>query len=169
MAGHQYENHRSGTFTPNTVLVYRISDFSAPAPQIAVLLNHFRQSQVRVFEVSTKQELTQPKGWIDDQLGQGRPGTLGTIQRRLTDLKARASRRRSGKKAGRKPYGTSPGERAILLQIWRLRRKPRNDQRKSYREIAEILNEHGLRTRYGRPWEAKTIQGIVKRTRPRLA
>jgi len=169
MAGRPNRNRRSGTFTPNTVLVYRLSDFSAPAPEIAVLLNHFRQSQVRVFEVSTKQELNQPGGWVDNQLGQGRPGTLDTIQRRLADLKVRASRRRSGKKAGRKPYGTLPGERETLTRIWLLRRKPRNGPRRSYRQVAEILNDCGLRTRYGRYWEAKTIQGIVRRTRPRLA
>lgn len=71
MAGHRYESLRSGSFTrhrrsrsfaPNIVLVHSLSDFSAPALEVAVLLNHFRHSQVRVFEVSTKREITQPGG-----------------------------------------------------------------------------------------------------------
>jgi hypothetical protein len=153
---------------PEIVLVQSRAHFSADDAEVAVLLLHFRQSGVKVFEVATEQELTAAKGWLDTILRNTPGRLLAACQQRMTALKSRATKRRNRKQSGRRPYGSSPDERKVLKRIWRLRRRRRNDRPTSYPEIARMLNRDRLLSRSGRPWQPRTIQAIIRRTRPEL-
>ena len=74
-------------------------------------------------------------------------------------------RKAQGKCEGRKAFGERPGEQAIVDRMLVLRRKPRGGERRSYREIAEILNTESVPTRSGCPWSASTVGGIIARER----
>ena len=157
---------RRGLIRPEIVLVHQRANFSATDAELAALLLHFQRTGIKVIEVASGEELTARNGWLDITL-RATPGpVLRTIQPRMTALKARATKRRTGKQSGRPPYGTLPGESDVLKRIWRLRRKPPGGRQRPYREIAKTLNEEGCLSRSGRPWQARTIQGIVRRTRP---
>ena len=80
-----------------------------------------------------------------------------------------ATRLRNKSRLGRKPFGSTAAEQEILQKIWALRRKSRGRrERISYHRIADILNEDGIKPRQGKKWYPKTIQDIVKRTKPHL-
>ncbi len=155
-------------FYCDNVMVDRRSRFCADELDLAVLFEYFRLCRKEIIEVSTGQNLVEDRELVDRVLGQATRENIVGVKRRLTLAKARATRRRNGTKPGRRPFGTLPDEEEVLREIWRLRRKPRGQPRRSYREIADILNSRGMLTRSEGPWQAKTIQGIVKRTRPWL-
>lgn len=94
-------------------------------------------------------------------------GAVAEFDRRVTVLKLRAARervrRRAGRCEGRKPYGSRPGEAAVVERIKELHRKPHGHPRRSLAEIARILNDEGLPTRTGKPWSKATLHGIIGR------
>jgi len=94
-------------------------------------------------------------------------GAMAEFDRRVTVLKLRAARerirRRAGRCEGRKPYGTRPGEAAAIERIRALYRKPHGHERRSLREIADILNAEGVPTRTGKPWAKGTLHQIIGR------
>jgi DNA invertase Pin-like site-specific DNA recombinase len=94
-------------------------------------------------------------------------GAVAEFDRRVTVLKLRAARdrirRRGGRCEGRKPYGSRPGEAAVLARIRELHRKPHNGPRRSLQAIADILNVESVPTRTGKPWSKQTLHGIIGR------
>ena len=77
-------------------------------------------------------------------------------------LKLRGARQRmkdeTGRCEGRKPYGSKPGESAVLSQMRAMR-----DAGKKYGEIAAELNHAGLVARYGGGWTKQTVAKILLR------
>jgi DNA invertase Pin-like site-specific DNA recombinase len=95
-------------------------------------------------------------------------GAVAEFDRRVTVLKLRAARerirRRVGRCEGRKPYGSQPGEAAVVARIRELRRKPHGRDRMSYQQIADILNAEGRPTRQpGKQWTKQVVYQIVAR------
>jgi len=94
-------------------------------------------------------------------------GAVAEFDRRVTVLKLRAARerirRRTGRCEGRKPYGSRPGEAAIIDRIRELHRKPHGEPRRSLQSIADILNAENVPTRTGTPWSKQTLHGIIGR------
>lgn len=94
-------------------------------------------------------------------------GAVAEFDRRVTVLKLRAARerirRRAGRCEGRKPYGSRPGEPAVIDRIRELHRKPHGEKRRSLQEIADILNAEGVATRTGKPWSKGTLHAIIRR------
>lgn len=94
-------------------------------------------------------------------------GAVAEFDRRVTVLKLRAARerkrRRVGRCEGRKPYGSRPGEAAVLDLIRDLHRKPHGHPRRSLQAIADELNTRGIPTRTGKPWSKQTLHGIIGR------
>ena len=94
-------------------------------------------------------------------------GAVAEFDRRVTVLKLRAARerirRRSGRCEGRKPYGSRPGEAAVIARIRDLYRKPHGHERRSLQEIADTLNAEGVTTRTGKPWAKGTLHQIIGR------
>ncbi|NBO36183.1 recombinase family protein [bacterium] len=94
-------------------------------------------------------------------------GAVSQWQKQMDVLKLRAARSRirlaKGRCEGRKPYGSRPGEAAVIDRIRDLYRKPHNGPRRSLQTIADTLNAEGVPTRTGKPWAKQTIAGIVAR------
>lgn len=151
-----------------TVLVESQNRFHAPDLDLALMLLHFSRQGVRLFEVSSGRELTAQVAALEGTIGQAAPCEVWTAEKQLRTAKWRDTKKRNRTKCGPKPFGEWPEEAAVLEEICRLRLKPRNHPRRSYREIAAILNKLGMRTRSGMPWQPKTIQGIIWRSRPWL-
>lgn len=63
-----------------------------------------------------------------------------------------ARRDATGRCEGQKPFGYYQGEEVVLGRIKQLIRKPRNDERRNYGDIAAVLNGEQLETRTGKPW-----------------
>lgn len=73
--------------------------------------------------------------------------------------KARTRMRNAGERCeGRKPYGTRPGEKDILTRIIQLRLAGQRSD-----EIAILLNQSGVPTRYGKRWHGGTVSKILSR------
>lgn len=95
-------------------------------------------------------------------------GAVAEFDRRVTVLKLRAARNRKSQRLGRrvegkKPYGSTAAEAAVVARIRELHRKPHNHPRRSLGEIARILNDEGVPTRTGRKWSRSTLHQIVGR------
>jgi DNA invertase Pin-like site-specific DNA recombinase len=88
-------------------------------------------------------------------------GALSQWEKSQTVLKLRKARqavkRKTGRCEGRKPYGVTPEEQAILkvLQIFV---RPEH----TIQEVADIWNQEGLRTRFGTEWNRKSAFRIMK-------
>ena len=54
----------------------------------------------------------------------------------------------------------------MTAHIAKLRRKPKDGERLSFKAIAERLNAEGIPTRTGRQWAPEMVRGIVQRGRP---
>ena len=78
--------------------------------------------------------------------------------------KARETKKaKTGRCEGRKPFGYYPDEAKIIKRIKQLYRKPRDEKRLGFYQIATILNKEGLPTRSGVPWHGTHISAILKR------
>jgi DNA invertase Pin-like site-specific DNA recombinase len=138
------------------------------------ILGQFRKHAVKVFDAEGI-ELTAP----DDsdptrRLIRQVLASVAEFDRRVTVLKLRAARervrRRDGHCEGRKGFGATPAEEAVLKRILALRRhgSPMRNGRMSFQKIAAMLNAEGVPSRTGKPWAPATVYGIVERLRPEL-
>jgi DNA invertase Pin-like site-specific DNA recombinase len=105
-------------------------------------------------------------------------GAVAEFDRRVTVLKLRAARDRKSRKCGpgrriegRKPYGTRPGEAAVIARIRELHRKPHGSEtRRSLGDIVKILNAENRPTRSGKPWTKESVRLVIARgTKPQPA
>jgi len=96
---------------------------------------------------------------------------VAEFEKSVLVAKLRAARDRQRQKFGRcegvRPFGTAPGEAAILERMRELRRKPRKGERLSFERIAARLNAEGLPTRKGGPWAKRTVASILAREQVR--
>jgi len=94
-------------------------------------------------------------------------GAVAEFDRRVTVLKLRAARERirsrSGRCEGRKPFGTRPGEAAVVARIRELHRKPHGHDRRSLGDIVKVLNAEGHPTRSGKPWTKESVRLVIQR------
>ena len=88
-------------------------------------------------------------------------GVFAQLERKLIVQKLRkardAKRRATGRCEGRLPYGSRPGEQAVLDRIRALRRA-----RLSWRRVAERLNAEGLRPRHAATWSGALAFGVAR-------
>ena len=104
-------------------------------------------------------------------------GAVAEFDRRVTVLKLKAARDRKSKKQpggrrveGRKPYGSRPGEAAVVARIRELHRKPHGEERRSLGDIVKILNDEGRPTRSGKQWTKESVRLVIARgTKPQPA
>jgi len=99
-------------------------------------------------------------------------GIFAELEKGLLSKKLRKARekiRGQGNKCeGRKSYAELAPE--LVKEIRKLRRKPRGKgRRKTYAEIAAILNERGQRTLTGKAFSNKTIFNILKKASGNVA
>lgn len=149
------------------VLVENASRLARDLMIAEVILAQFRAQGVTVIEADGGNDLTvggnDPTGKLIRQI----LGAVSEFDKNVTVLKLRAARERKrregGKCEGRKAFGSTVQEGDTLKRMKHLARKPRNSDRRSYGQIAEILNSEGCRTRTGKPWNRGTIFAILKR------
>jgi len=150
-----------------TVLVERADRLARDLMVSEVILSQFRELGITVIEAEGGTDLTVADGDPTRVMIRQVLGAVSQFEKSILVMKLKASRekrRRAGIRCdGAKPFGDLPGEAETLEQIKLLRRKPRGDRRRSFAEIAAVLNEAGLRTRYGRSWNRGTVHAICKR------
>lgn len=148
------------------VLVERADRLARDLMVNEIILERFRSAGATVL-TAEGQELT-----ADDdptrKLIRQVLGAVSEYDKTVTVLKLRAARerirRRSGRCEGRKPYGALRGESDVLNQMRQLRRKRPGQDRRSFASIADELNNRGVPTRTGNPWQARTVYyGILTR------
>ena len=93
-------------------------------------------------------------------------GAIAEYDKTMTVLKLKAARERkkaqNGKCEGRKSYQeASP---ALIAEIKKLRRKPRNGKRLSLQKTVEALNLNGYKTASGKEITLHTLRNIVYRS-----
>lgn len=102
-------------------------------------------------------------------------GAVAQYDKTMTVLKLKAARERKrlkeGKCEGRKGYRDSTAaDLDVVREIKRLRRKPAapNMRRKTFRQIADILNGQGRLTIDGKAFTSKNVSNILYRHKGRL-
>jgi DNA invertase Pin-like site-specific DNA recombinase len=88
-------------------------------------------------------------------------GAFSEYERSMIVLKLRGARQRMKSKAGRcegrKPYGMTQAERETIQRMKSLR-----GDRRSYGQIAAVLDSEGLPPRYGQAWNAIVVNRILR-------
>jgi DNA invertase Pin-like site-specific DNA recombinase len=134
-----------------------------------LILNQFRDLGVRVIAADSGTELTAGDEDPTRTLIRQVLGAVAQFEKAVIVSKLKAARvrkkRAEGRCEGRKPFGTRPGEEAVVELIHKLRRKPRGGERLSFAAIADRLNRDGVASRTGKPWAAETVRGIIGRGR----
>lgn len=94
-------------------------------------------------------------------------GSFAELDKRLLVRKLRKGRDAKSTKSrrceGRKPFGTSDGEQAVLIRIKELHRKQHGVKRLGPSRIARILNKENLPTRSGGQWYGAVVKRIIER------
>jgi len=92
-------------------------------------------------------------------------GAIAEYEKAMLVQKLRVARQRkkvkTGKCEGRKSYKEASPE--TVAYIRKLRRKPKGMKRKAYHQVADILNEDGIPTLNGQPWNLQTIRHAIQR------
>ena len=90
-------------------------------------------------------------------------GAIAEYDKVMTVQKLRAARNRkkalTGKCEGRKSYHES--NPALIEEIKRLRRKPRNGKRLSIKATMDSLNDSGFTTATGKPFTVSRLENII--------
>jgi DNA invertase Pin-like site-specific DNA recombinase len=135
-----------------------------------VILREFRDARVSVIAAESGTDLTVGDDDPTRKLIRQVLGAVAEFEKCILVAKLKAARQRmrrtAGRCEGRKPYGTRPGELAVVDRILKLRRKPRNGDRMSFARVARLLNDEGAPTRTGGPWAAATVRQIAMRRLP---
>ena len=139
-------------------------DLSVQMNLLALLMRH----KITLFSASTGQNVTEDmktdpmlKALIQIQ------GTFAELEKSLLVAKLQKARKlkreKTGSCEGKKPFGYYEGEEETLKLIKKLHRKPHKEKRLGYYKIARILNEKGVPSRTGVPWNGMTIKGILEK------
>jgi DNA invertase Pin-like site-specific DNA recombinase len=93
-------------------------------------------------------------------------GSIAEYEKSMLVQKLKASRERikviTGKCEGRKGYHDTEEGQAIVKRIHVLRRKQKHYKRRTWQQVADILNSEGIRTMEGRNWTLYRVQQTAK-------
>lgn len=153
----------------NKVIIYSLDSLEFSEIEAALLMQRFSKLSVEVWEATSGDNLTKDVDRWRKIIAASEREECKQAAAAIIQLTKIATRLYNNSRLGRKPFGATTAERKILDKIWSLRRKSRGRrERLSYHRIAIILNEDGIKPRQGKKWYPKTIQDIVKRTKPHL-
>lgn len=134
------------------------------------LLIYLASKNIDLVIANTGENLT--RAMVDDPMKKAlvqMQGIFAELDKSLLVKELRHARDRVRKEKGRcegqKPYGYTQEEKEILKEARYMRRKTWKEpkQRRTYREIAENLNERGVKTRQGREWTTSSVYNIPNR------
>lgn len=132
-----------------------------------IILSEFRKADTMVVSAEGGVDLTVADTDPTKKLIRQILGAVSEYDKTVIVLKLRAARERirrtQGRCEGAKPFGSLPGEQAVLDRMKQLHRKPKGSRRLGYYPIAQQLNTEGLPTRSGKPWTAMSVQRILER------
>ena len=127
-----------------------------------IILGEFRKMEVKVISADGGMDLTMGN---DDPSGKLIRQILCAVsewEKCALVQKLRASRlrrRREGQRCeGRKPYGHTDEEKAVIAKMLDYRK-----QRHSVAKISEILNAEGIKSRSGKNWHPTQVQRVLTR------
>ena len=93
-------------------------------------------------------------------------GAVAEYEKSMLVLKLRAARNRKRAKGekveGRKGYRDTPEGQAILRSIAALRRPRKYGGKRTYKEVAEALNEQGTSSMSGKPWTGQMVRDALR-------
>jgi DNA invertase Pin-like site-specific DNA recombinase len=98
-------------------------------------------------------------------------GAVAEYDRAMTQLKLRAARDRMSARLGRrcegqKPYGQTPEEQKVIQRMRAMRRTRCNGTKgMTLQEIADRLNDEGIRTKEGKRWTPTQVFNVVGKKR----
>ena len=141
-----------------TVIVERLDRLARDLMIQETIIQDLREIEVDLISASEGADL------LDDdptrKLVRQILGAIAEYEKSLLVQKLRVARQRKrakvGKCEGRKSYRDVAPE--TIAHIRSLRKKPKGGQRKTYKEIAEILNLRGVPTLNGQPWTHQTVR-----------
>ncbi|UWQ17072.1 recombinase family protein [Jannaschia sp. M317] len=91
-------------------------------------------------------------------------GAVAAFDRRTTVDKLKAARDRASERKGRRVEGRKPVPDATVNEAKRLyRRSPKTHQRRSLRQIANVLAEAGHTSPSGQPYTASSVKAMLQR------
>ena len=148
---------------PRIVLVENAHRLARDLMVSELLLAEFKKAGVKVIDCNSGTDLTVEDGDPTKKLIRQILGVVSEWDKNVMVLKLRAARIRSGKKEGRKPYGTKPGESEILstMKAW-----ARNGI--SCQQIADTMNQQGRKPRAGKRWHKTAVQRILSREKAKI-
>jgi hypothetical protein len=159
-----------------TILVDKLQRLDDNRLVAAMLCDHFHALGATIIEADSGQQLTSKaffdpilKAAAQHEYHQARR-VVGSWKTSVGDLEERL---RTGKptRRGRKRFGSRPEEVAAVKRICELyrvlpkgeRNHYRGRKRRSFRQIAQIMNDEGWPTQTGKPWSGTVIRQILKR------
>jgi len=93
-------------------------------------------------------------------------GGIAEYEKSMLVLKLQAARERkkalTGKCEGRKGYHESAEGKAVIRRIRALRRKHPHHKRRTWQQIANILNSEGVTTMHGHSWSLQRVQQTAR-------
>jgi len=93
-------------------------------------------------------------------------GAIAQYDKTMTVAKLQAARERqkarTGKCEGRKGYGDTAEGQALKRKIHALRRTPKYGKRRTWQQIADVLNDEGITTLDGHAWTLYRVQQVAK-------
>jgi len=154
-----------------TVLVERADRLARDLMVGEVILAEFRKLNVKVIATDSGIDLTVADDDPTRVLIRQVLGAVAQFEKSAIVQKLRAAReriRRQGDKCeGRKPFGTFDGEGQVVDFIREFRKKRGRRPRPTWQATADALNDEGLATRSGKPWNPATIWRIARRMKVR--
>ena len=148
---------------PRLVLVERADRLARDLMVSELILAEFRKLGAKVIAAESGTDLTVEDGDPTKTLIRQILGAVSQWEKTCMVHKLRAALKRSGKKEGRKPYGTKPGEDASLARMQALAK-----QEYSAKTICEFLDDEGYRPRGGGKWHKTAVQRILSREKAKI-
>ena len=148
---------------PRIVLVENAHRLARDLMVSELLLAEFKKAGVKVIDCNSGTDLTVEDGDPTKKLIRQILGAVSEWDKNVMVLKLRAARIRSGKKEGRKPYGTRPSEVEGLVVM-----KDQKNLGFSYARITDHLNACGIKPRAGKRWHKTAVQRILSREKTKI-
>lgn len=155
------------------VLVERADRLARDLMISEILLGEFRKLGVKVISAECGTELTVEDNDPTKKLIRQVLGAISEWEKSVIVQKLRAARLRmrktEGRCEGRKPYGTTEEEKAVIAKMLQLR-----SEKLSFADVASRLNAEGIKPRTGQAgkeakWHPTTVQRILSRQKKALA
>ena len=146
------------------VLVERADRLARDLMVSEIILGQFRELGVKVIAADSGTDLTVSDGDPTRKLIRQVLGAVSEFEKSILVSKLAAARARKRRQDGRcegvKPFGYFEGEDETLERIKQLRRKPRGGKRRSFADVARMLNDERCSSRAGGPWHRGSVHKI---------